>query len=95
MKCCNCQRERAVFKTIDLTEAEQASVARLTGEPAPDKYDYCKACWTVISDPVQGAQLLKGLLQANLTRRGVPNAERIASKYFDFFFRKGIKPKAS
>lgn len=95
MICCVCGRDRDPAQTIVLTPEERAAAQRLTKEPVADSYPYCKPCWAIISDKRQGAELLKGLLQAGLRRAGVPNADSLAGKYREFVLEKGTKKPVS
>lgn len=54
---------------------------REQGKEVLDEYPYCKPCWKVISDPIAGPNLMKGLAQTHLRRLGVSNAEELAEKY--------------
>jgi len=60
--CCVCKKEREVFQTLTLTDTEKWLVEVGTDQKAPDTTDYCKACWNVCIDRVQGPQLMRGLM---------------------------------
>jgi len=79
-QCCVCERDRDIFKEIVLTDKEAAEVRQLTGKDPLDKYIYCKACWNLAVDKVQGPQLMKGLLQLQFQRNGVRNSEALAER---------------
>jgi hypothetical protein len=95
MKCCMCQREREAFKTVKLTDVEKAFVQRHTTGVPPDEYVYCKACWQVATNRIQGPQLMKGLLQIQYQRAGVRNAEALATRVQDFFVKKAASKPIS
>ena len=88
MKCCVCNRKRTVHKRIEIRPDERVQLEKMTNDPIPEAYEYCKACWSVISDRQQGAQLLKGLLHVGLQSNGVRNPGTYANKYYDFFVSK-------
>ena len=83
VKClvCSAQRPREMCHIIKLT-VEERHLLRQEGQEVLDEYVYCKPCWKVLSDPVNGPSLMKGLAQADLRRLGVSNAEEWATKYF-------------
>jgi hypothetical protein len=86
--CCVCNRERETFKEIVLDDKEAAAVRQLTGAAPLDKYIYCKACWALAGDKVQGPQLMKGLLQLQFKRNGVRNGEDLAERIRQHLVRK-------
>lgn len=94
VKCCVCQRPREPFKVLTLTADEKRFIMRATGKLAPDTTTYCKSCWAVVSNKLQGAQLLKGMLQLKLRASGVSNAEQIATGVQNRLVKKA-SPKAS
>lgn len=95
MICCVCNREREPGSVIELTDTEREQIRRMTGQPAPASYAYCKACWKVVSNKQQSASLFKGLLQASLRQNGVPNADKMAARYYKFLLDRASKnPRA-
>jgi hypothetical protein len=64
------------------TADEKAFVLKTQGLVS-DGHWLCKPCLKVLRDPVQGAQLIKGTLQINLSAGGVGNAEHVAQKFHD------------
>lgn len=82
MKCVVCRREPSVGDcvTFHLQPDERALWKEQTGEDA-EAWHYCKACFRVLSDPTQGAELLKGMLQVSLGAQGVPQANQLAAKF--------------
>lgn len=93
--CCVCEKEREPEKVLELTDDEKTMVRLMSGKEAPDSYSYCKPCWLLVSDRVQGPQLLKGLLQVGLKQAGVRNPEQIATKYQEFMLQHGYKKPIS
>lgn len=94
--CCVCSRAVGMSGArLELTASEKEFVTNTTREPAPDYYLYCKPCLRLLMDRQAGAQLQKGVLQASLRGNGVPNAERIASKYHDFLVSHAAKKPVS
>lgn len=77
---CGASRIKKTCHIIKLT-VEERQALRQRGEEPLDEYIYCKPCWKLISDPVAGPNLLKGLAQAHMRRLGVSNAEEIAQKF--------------
>lgn len=86
--CCVCNRSRTIFKRIEITDEDRKALVKMTSEPIPDGYDYCQACWSIVSDRSQGAQLLRGLLHVGLQNVGVRDPGSFANRYYDFFLRK-------
>lgn len=80
MKCLICDKELTAetCHTIILTEEER----RITTDPL-DAYTYCKPCWKVISDPIRGPILMKGLVQQRMRLLGVSveAAEALSTEY--------------
>jgi hypothetical protein len=64
--------------TIELTTAEK----RALQEPV-EKLHYCIPCWKILNDPVRGPVLMKGLVQVWLKTAGHPDAERLATQYYE------------
>ena len=83
MKCCVCNREWPDPKchTVTLTDDEKAYI-RNNGGTVPDTYHYCGPCWKVLSDPLMGAQLIRGTIQSHLMANKVPNAEVLSQLFF-------------
>jgi len=86
--CCVCARDRDIAHEIVLDEEERRAVKQLTGAPPLDKYLYCKACWALTGDKIQGSQLLKGLLQLQFRRDGVRGSEALAERIRQHLLRK-------
>lgn len=80
MKCLICETSSKMveYKTFELTEAEKKEL-----EEPLEAYVYCQPCWRVLSDPVQGPALMKGLAQQRLRLLGVSPAiaEALAESY--------------
>ncbi len=95
MKCCVCSKDRPKESCviIQLTEAEKASVQAM-GQKPEEQYVYCRPCFRVLSNPEQGAQLIRGVFQHSLQAEGVQNAEQLARTYYEFLVRKAkMTPK--
>lgn len=75
-------------KAIKLTEDEQKFVLASTGEDPPDEYIYCKPCMRLLQNRLSGAELLKGNFLINLREAGVPNADKVADRYFKWLIKK-------
>ena len=79
MKCLVCGKEgEKDFQVFKLTDEEKVLV------PNPrDEYTYCNPCWAVLSHPIQGPMLMKGLAQQGMRMLGMPDpiAESKASAY--------------
>lgn len=89
--CLICQRSRPreSCHVIVLTEAERAQV------PDPrDEYVYCKPCWKVLSDPVQGASLMGGLAQHYLQHLGVEGVSERVTRFRDKLIARSKAPRA-
>lgn len=95
MKCCICNREREDLHIVNLTQEEMTVLKKAALEAVQDSYAYCQACWKVIGDRNQGAQLYKGLMQVNLARFGVRNADAIAERYYQFLVNRAAKKPLS
>lgn len=80
VKCALCEqpKEQGACIVLVLTDAEKAAV-----KDAPDQYMYCRPCWNVLNDPVNGLALMKGLVQAKLRSLGVSGdrAEAAAQEF--------------
>lgn len=80
VKCALCEqmKDPGACEVLTLTEAEKAAIKN-----APDKYVYCRPCWKVLNDPVNGPSVLKGLVQAHLRAVGVSGdrAEAAAQEF--------------
>ncbi len=89
MMCCVCSKERpeASCVVLRLTEDEKAAVQAMGHEPT-ETYVYCRPCFRVLSNPEQGAQLIRGVFQHTLKAEGVPNHELLARKYYEFLISK-------
>lgn len=82
MKCLICDmksEETSKFKVIVLTPEEKLGM-----ETTLDEYPYCKPCWGILSDPIRGPILMKGLAQQRMRLSGVsaPVAEVLADRYY-------------
>lgn len=95
MTCCICKRDREPFKVIELSEEERRAVQKLSGQEPLPKYEYCKPCWNIATNKQQGPQLMKGMLQYELQRRGVRDAEEFAKKAQDFLIKKATSKPVS
>lgn len=84
---CNRQVPEGQGKTLVLSEQEKVFV-RSSGQEPPESYVYCTPCIRLLSDRESGAQLIKGTLQAQLRSSGVPQAESIATSYYQFLIQK-------
>ncbi len=71
---CGQEKSRDVCEVLTLTETEKAAI-----ENAPDEYCYCRPCWKVLNDPVNGPALMKGIIQTKLRSIGVPGDRAAAS----------------
>lgn len=83
--CCVCDRKNLLdseLKTIVLSDLERQFAVANSGKEAPLKYTYCKPCLRLLQNPVTGAQMLRGSLEANLRDQGIPEPEKLADKYF-------------
>ncbi len=89
MKCCVCNFERddAACITITLTEDEKAAIREM-GQTPENAYVYCRPCFRILSNPEQGAQLIRGVFQQELQAEGMRNAEALASRYYNFLISK-------
>jgi len=67
-------------QVVTLTEEEVVQLKE-QGHNPPSQYTYCKPCWKVLSNPVSGPAVLRGLFEHHLKRVGVVNAEELADKY--------------
>jgi hypothetical protein len=80
VKCALCEqlKEEGACEVLTLTDAEKAAV-----KDAPDRYVYCRPCWRILNDPVNGLALMKGLVQAKLRSLGVSGdrAEAAAQEF--------------
>jgi hypothetical protein len=76
---------------IQIKPEERAALIKMTTDPIPDAYEYCRACWTMVSDPSQCAQLLKGLAQIGFRSVGVQDPSKYANQYYDFFVKNAKK----
>jgi hypothetical protein len=96
MKCGICRRDKNTddMKHIVLTDEERAFVKRMQGIDETE-YWCCKPCYAVLSDKQQGAQLIKGTLQVNLTAAGVRDPEKYAKKVYDMLIDKSAKKPVS
>jgi hypothetical protein len=70
-------------ESFTLTEEEVAAL-KAVGEKPHEAYVYCKACLRVMKDPEAGPQFLKGFWLSKLRAAGVPNADRLAQKLYEF-----------
>jgi len=77
---CGQARSRDTCKVIKLTQSERQVILDDGQKPLPE-YIYCRPCWRVLSNPVTGPNLGKGLMQARLRQLGVVNAEALAKIY--------------
>lgn len=81
MKCLICETTSKMvdYKVFQLTDEEKAEI----DNPLED-YVYCQPCWRVLSDPIQGPSLMKGLAQQRLRLLGVSPAiaEALAESYY-------------
>lgn len=91
---CGREWERHSCEIITLTEAERLELERQGVKPL-DEYIYCGPCWRTLSDPTAGPNYGKGLIQQNLQRIGVGNAEAIATKFQAKLVARIQKPKPS
>ena len=96
MKCGICRRDRdeADMVHLVLTDEERAYVKRQQGVDVTE-YWQCRPCHSVLSNREQGAQLIKGTLQVNLTERGHRNAEKIATAVYNKLIEKSAKEPVS
>lgn len=95
MKCSVCNRERKEGQTITLTAEERQAMSKASLGPVSESYFYCQACYRILTDRVQGAQLYRGLLQASLARSGVRNSNHIASRFYQFLVDRAAKKPVS
>ena len=79
---CQAKRPRNNCHVVKLT-VEERHLLRQEGREILEEYPYCLPCWRMISDPVSGPALLKGLAQAHLRGLGVSNAEELATNYYN------------
>ena len=95
MICCVCERDWPPDKCeiLVLTEAERAHVQSL-GTTPPSQYVYCGPCSRVLSDKVQGAQLIKGTIQLHARAAGVSSPEKPAQQFLAQLLELGKKPKS-
>jgi hypothetical protein len=93
MKCCVCSKkiESSACVTLRLSDSEKESVRQMGQEPQ-NEYEYCRPCFRLLSNPEQGAQLIRGTFQLALRSEGVPDAESKARKYYDFLIRGANHP---
>jgi hypothetical protein len=92
LKCCVCGRERdeETCVTIVLTPNEKKHLES-AGETSVESLSYCRPCYRTLSDREAGAQLMKGVVQFRLRAAGVPNAEQLAQRFYEFLISKSGK----
>ena len=85
MKCIVCRQEKAHqepgWVTFKLRPEEAVFMRAQTGENVKEWF-VCGPCYRVLSDPIQGAQLIKGTLQVSMSTRGIENADQVATKFY-------------
>lgn len=91
---CGQPRPRSKCHIIKLSP-EERQFFRDQGQEPRTEYVYCQPCWRTLSNPVQGPNLGKGLIQARLRQLGVSNAEEIASEFHARLLSRITKPKPS
>lgn len=91
---CGQPRPRDKCKIIKLS-LEERQFLRKQGQEPQTEYVYCQPCWRTLSNPVQGPNLGKGLIQARLRQLGVSNAEEIASEFHRRLLSRIAQPKSS
>jgi len=86
MKCCVCSADRECV-VLTLTDDEKAAI-RAMGQTPQETLAYCRPCFRLLSNPEQGAQLIRGTFQVGLQNAGIANAEKLARRYYDFLLSK-------
>ena len=89
MKCCVCSTDRdEVSCVILMLSDEEKATIRAMGQKPETSYAYCRPCFQILSNPEQGAQLIRGAFRHSLQAEGVQNAESLASRYYKFLISK-------
>ncbi len=90
---CGRMRPRAQCKIIKPDIKERDAIRELGQEPKPE-YTYCRPCWRNITDPTTGPAFMKSLFEVLLSRGGVQNSEKIATKFHVWLVEQARKPRA-
>ena len=76
---CGKAKARSGCKIIKPTLQEQKELNRVGDDRK--EFIYCKPCWRILSDPLTGPSLGKGIIETRLRQAGVPNAEQVAKSF--------------
>jgi hypothetical protein len=93
--CETCKRDRESVYTIELNEVEKEQLRKHAGsQKVPDRLHYCQPCRRVMSHPVYGPELAKGLFLRGLQRLGVEVSEQRANSYREWLAQTAQKQNA-
>jgi len=89
-KCCICGHQCDCV-VLNLTDEERKAAAQV-GTSLGATLAYCKACYKIATDPLVGAQLIKGLIETQLRISGHPRAEEAGRRIHEFLINKVKRP---
>lgn len=90
---CGRMRPRGQCEVLKPNLHERDAIREMGQEPRPE-YVYCRPCWRNITDPATGPAFMKSLFEVLLSRGGVQNSEKLATKFHAWLVKRAKEPKA-